>query len=329
MSISLDQAEKMMKEALFVGWDALQKAGEEAKQLQGKQIDITTKGDEIVGNAVIEFLRSRNIPLVIYTEEKGETDVNITPDYPILIDDVEEATIINQLRASSHSVVFDDIDGTKNFKEGRNMLPYGTILGVFETADPTFDQCLAAGFLDFPSGNLYSAVRGQGTNVIERFAYGGKNVERVRTSGRKSITADKPLTYLADSYMLGRFAPYFAKYSAEGQWPGDFRSKAAHLAMVADGSADLFITADACANPKKRATGEELGPGYLLIKEAGGSTLSWSGYDIANQKVGLGTKDTFDVIVASSEKLAKEIWEEMNLMPEIEHYVQRKYYSGK
>lgn len=115
-----------------------------------------------------------------------------------------------------------------------------------------------------------------------------------------------------DQYMVGDLAGVVSDYSAEGHWVKDFACKALHLAGIADGTFDVFVSADRCANRNKRCTGEELGPGYLLVKEAGGSILDWKGRDIGGELISLDKKKSFNFVAAANYDLAKSFLYDMN-----------------
>ncbi len=291
---------ELLKKALLAARKAASAKGE--KTISGKQADIKTKGDELAGNAILEVFKKTRLPFVAYSEEIGKKQFGKKPE---------------------HSVVFDDLDGTLNYKTGYGMLPHGSIVGIFDSLDPKFEDCIVSGALEFNSGNLFYAIKGNGAYLIENWASGNKKAVQIKTSGRKMLEEKSPLKISLDLYMLGKLAGQFAKYS-EKEWPADFRSAAFVLAMVACGALDISITADNCHNTKKRKTGEELGPGYLLVKEAGGAMLGWKGKDIGNEKIGIGEKKGFDVIIAATEQLAKELAEKIQKNTEIKNYIKRE-----
>jgi len=76
--------------------------------------------------------------------------------------------------------------------------------------------------------------------------------------------------------------------------------------------------------PTKRNTGEEMGPGYLLVKEAGGAMIDWNGNDIGSERIALHEKKTFHAVVAATEELGKEFIGEMKNIPEIVGYMKNK-----
>ncbi len=275
---------------------------ERGKGLYGEQKDITTKADIDVGQAILDSLKRSSFPLIAYTEEFGKVELHSSPQY---------------------SVVFDDMDGSLNYRDGFGMLPHGSILGVFDSPDPKFNECLASGYLDFNSGNLYYAVKNQGAYLIEGWAKGRKEEIQIRTSGIKSISGETFLRVALDLYSLGGLSQYFVRY-ADRAWLGDLRCTAAHLALVACGSVDIYVFGDNFHIPTKRRTGEEMGPGYLLITEPGGTMLDWNGNDVGEERIALHEKKTFHVVASATEELGQESIKWMHTVPEIVEYMKRK-----
>ncbi len=292
----------LVKNSLRAAYETVLQGGESLKVLSGHQRDITTKADIDAGRAILRTIKKYSVPLVVYSEESGKTKLGAEPE---------------------QSVVYDDIDGTLNFRDGFGMLPHGSILGVFERPIPRFKDCLASGFLEFNSGNLFYAERGEGTHLMEGWTKGNKKEKQIKTSGRTTMEGKNPLIIVPDLYMLGNLGQYFVKYSSRA-WLKDFGSSATHLVLVASRSIDIFIIADNCHIPEKRKTGEELGPGYLLVKEAGGAILDWNGNDIGDEEIGIDKNRTFHAVIASTEKLGQEFIKEIHNIPEIVKYMKRK-----
>lgn len=301
---------KVVMESLDAAYAVVQCGEEGLRVISGYQTDLTTKGDKMAGSAILDVLKKYPI-LVAYSEESGKLTLK---NYRLHTN-------------VGYSAVYDDIDGSLNFKDGMDMLPCGSIIGVFSHITPKFEDCLASGFLELNSGNLFFAERGNGAYFVNRWARpkgrSGKEI-RTNTSGRKGMEGKNPLKIALDFYMLGSLGEHFAHYGGRA-WLGDFRSCAAHIAMVASGAADLFIMADNCYIPAKRKTGEELGPGYLLVKEAGGAVLDWNGDDIGSEEIGIDKKRTFHAVVASTESLGKQFVEQMQENPKIKRYMKEKH----
>ncbi|MDE1825358.1 MAG: hypothetical protein KGH61_01780 [Candidatus Micrarchaeota archaeon] len=278
-------AERLVKEALTVGYRAL-KERRDAKQSAKAHADVSTKGDKIVGAAIINYLRKEAPTGVIYTEERGQVTTNNSAEY---------------------SAILDDIDGTLNFKEGNGMMPHGSILGIFNGANPRFKDCIAAGFLEFNSGNLYYAVKGVGAFLVEDFVGNGKRHDSIRTSGREKMKDTTPLKIGVDLYSFGDTVSRIMPFPIKEYWPVDVRCRAAHMAMVSYGGLDAFIGSNNFANPLKRSTAEDLAPGYLIVSEAGGVMVDWEGNDLGPQKVGMAEGKEYQVVIASTKKLASAL----------------------
>jgi fructose-1,6-bisphosphatase/inositol monophosphatase family enzyme len=297
----------ILKNTLLAAYNAVH-GKNDLKKMTSTSIDIATRGDAVAGDAMIAYLKGVPQICKVYTEEQGEVILN------------EDGT---------YSAIIDDIDGTKNFREGLGMLPHGPIAGIFRGQDPRFKDCIVAGYLDFPSGNYVYAMKGHGCHVYEGFSRTSKPdprmTRKLATTGRKELFIEgKNLTLLPDIYMLGDLAPAFMEYSARA-WLGDFRTTAAQLALVAAGSADIFVTAgDNAFNKNKIKMGEEIGPGWLLITEAGGAVVDWAGRDIRNERIALGEKKPWHFIAAATPELAKEFAEDIAKKPAIAAYMQRK-----
>ncbi len=296
---------KVVKESLSASYNAVKLAGEKGRTLSGSQTDINTLADKEAGRAILGVLRKYPI-LVAYSEERGKEEL--------------------KSGRSGHSAVFDDIDGTMNFKYGNGMLPYGSIIGIFNRTKPRFKDYLAAGFLEFNSGNLFYAERDKGTYLVSAWAKHGMNGDemRISTSERKKMDGrHPPLKIVPDFYMLGSLGKHFAHF-CDSTWLGDFRSSATHMALVASGAIDIFVAADNCDNPAKRRTGEELGPGYALVTEAGGAILDWKGNDIGPEEIGLDKGKPFHIVAASTRNIGLKFVESMKEIPEIFEYMSAK-----
>ncbi len=297
--LSNQQALDHIKQALSVSYGIGTK--KEARLIKDISIDLKTIGDVEISQALIEYFRKSELPITVYTEELEQPlSFSTNPIY---------------------SAVGDEVDGTHNLTYGLGMLPHGGILGIADKVDPRFKDFIASGFLEFNSGNFFYATRRGWSYVIESWIRGGTDAKQLKTSGKKKLDSPE-LNVIADVYMLGDLSKVFMPYVAKRG--GDFRSTALHLAMVACGACDIFVLGDNCPNPRKRRTGEEIGPGYLLVREAGGVMLDWNGKDLGEEMIALHEKETFHAVVAATGELGQEFVEEMHRIPEINDYIKRK-----
>jgi len=290
-----------VKKALLLSYKAVLGKGAESRLRVDTYNDIKTLGDVTVSEAWSLYFKNSGLPIVLYTEELKEP--------------------LSFSNKPICSAVGDEIDGTHNLKYGLGMLPYGGILGIADKVDPKFKDFIASGFLEYNSGNLFYAIRGEGAYVIEGWAKGRSKSKQLRTSSNKKLD-DPELNVIADVYMLGDLAKIFMPYVAKRG--GDFRCTSLHLVMVASGSCDAFILGDNCPNPQKIRTGEEIGLGYLLVEEAGGAMLNWNGDDIGNERIALHEKKTFHIVAATTKDLGIEVVSEMKKIPEIVEYMKKK-----
>ncbi len=289
-----------VKGALLASYTAVRGKGIDSRAKVSTSIDIRTIGDLTANEAIVEYFRASGLPIILYTEEL---------DKPMRFSGEPR-----------YSAIADDVDGTRNMNYGFGMLPHGSIVGIAANPNPKFEDIAASGFLEFNSGNLFYAVKGGGSYLIEGWACGNKAQKRIRTSGATSL---QDASYIVpDSYMLGTLAPFFSLDAAKGG--GDYHCTGVHLALLASGSIDLFIFANNCTNPKKLETGEEIGPLYLLLKEAGGTIIDWKGNDLGPEEIGLDRNKTFNGIAAATAQLGREyVRERIMKTPELANYVAR------
>ena len=103
--------------------------------------DISTTGDRTVSESLIRFFTEQRIPAVLYSEESGRLELVRNPRY---------------------TIAFDDIDGTDNYHRGRGILPYCTVVSIFDSPEPDFENMLVSGIIEHNSGRLWRAARGGG-----------------------------------------------------------------------------------------------------------------------------------------------------------------------
>lgn len=156
-----------------------------------------------------------------------------------------------------YTIAFDDIDGTDNYHRGRGLLPHCTIVTLFDSPAPTFADALVAGVIEHNTGRLWHAVRNSGCFLDDN---------PVKTSGRKNL--DRRTAVIVDHYSSSDQIARFQKIYPDA-WVKDYGTSALHLAGVASGLFDAYLASAQKAH--------ELGAGYLLIKEAGGSITDWNG----------------------------------------------------
>lgn len=260
-------------ELIQISKDSLYRAHKELESLgnsgidevkHDRVVDISTRGDVAVSEAVIKFLKEKEIPAILYTEEFGKVELTKNPRYVI---------------------TFDDIDGTDNYHRGKDFLPYCSVISIFDTIEPKFEDVLVAGILEHNSSNLWLAIKDQGCYF---------NNEKISTSKREKL--DRRTLVIIDHYMsAGEISRFLDIYTES--WVKDFATSALHLAGVSSG---LF---DACITSSQKA--HELGAGYLLIKEAGGFLSDFDGNSL--DKVVYNFDAKYPVVAASTKALGETL----------------------
>lgn len=208
---------------------------------------------------------------------------------------------------TDYTVVFDEIDGTANMKDKTG--PFGPIIGIAEGRDPHFNDVVAAGFLNLKDGELFEAYKEEGAYLTEA------NVEKQEISANdpEIIEEDSIMRLIVDQTMLGK-APEISK-NAWNHHCNDYGSTGQHIAWVADGRVDAFITGGYSYMPEKeKHTGEEIGPLYRLVEEAGGTVTDWNGVEIGDRKIGLESGVNHNIVVSANQSIANHIVE--NIIPE-------------
>jgi len=220
--------------------------------------------------------------------------------YRLKSEELNKSSETSDVEKPDFTVIFDEIDGTTNMKDGTG--PFGPIVGIAKNEDPIFEDIIAAGFLNLQNGTLYEAYKSEG--AFKTDSSGTTN--SIDTSRRDSINDKSMMRLLVDQAMLEEVSEI-----ADEAWKNhcnDYGSMGQHLCWVADGSVDAFVTGGFSYMPgKNQNTAEEVGPLYLLVKEAGGSITDWKGNNIDGEKLGMKSKKNHNVIVASTQKLAEEI----------------------
>ena len=264
MGWSTDKLAELSIGAMHKAHNILKTMGEKGvSEVHDKHVtDISTQGDMAVSEALTRFFEEQKIPAVLYSEESGRTELTRNPKY---------------------TITFDDIDGTDNYHRGRGILPYCTVVTIFDSPEPDFENTLVTGILEHNSKKLWHAVRDRGCYL---------NDSRVNTSGRKTL--DRRTLVIIDHYISGGDVSKFLKVYPES-WVKDFGSAAFHLAGVSSGLFDAYLS------PSQKA--HELGAGYLLVKEAGGFLTDWNGNRLDRTRYDFNAK--YPIVAASTQELGK------------------------
>ena len=184
-----------------------------------------------------------------------------------------------------HLVTLDPLDGSLNYQR-RKRLPYTATMAIFNSVKPKFSDVQVTGTIDLKDGTLWVAEKGKGCFV---------NEERCYTSKAKEISKGNIIIaefYYPDNRKI--ITKAFKDFRGYLRNPG---SAAYEMTLVADGAVDAYI----CGTQKNH----ELGPAFLLIKEAGGTVIDWDGEDLGSRNYEFNAQTP--VIAAATPELAQEI----------------------
>lgn len=131
------------------------------KRIIGEKADVVTRGDIEIGNLMIRELLGQSSKILIESEEKGKQSnfENGQEDYYIVI---------------------DDIDGTNNLRVGNGLLPYGSIIVVFDAKNKhgenyKFSDYSYAAYIDYSTRRIFFTERGLGR--VEEYTLKGEIVK--------------------------------------------------------------------------------------------------------------------------------------------------------
>lgn len=239
--------------------------------------DTSIKADVEVDQAILDSLRRTKQNFKVISEE-GEYVIGSNPEYLITI---------------------DSVDGSLNYRRGGwlpgSALPYTATMAMFDSLKPRFSNALIAGTIDLRNGNLVMAERDNGCYV--RRLYG--EWSQCKVSGRRTFGDERDWIIVAESYYPDNRRLIAEAFNDLTGWIRNPGSAAYEFALVALGITDAFI----CKTQKNH----ELGPAYLLIKEAGGVVTDFYGNDIGGQQYEFNTKTP--VVAAATPELLEEILE--------------------
>ncbi len=243
--------------------------------------DISTKSDLVISEAVLKYFKASGFPAIFLDEEM-----------------IKERGPIKLSENPQYTVAFDDLDGTDNYHRSDD-LPVVSIVTIFDSLEPRFQDAVAAGIIDIRNGNIWYAERGKGAEF---------NGKPCRTSGREVL--DRKTLVCLDHYGSEDPAKHFSRLYAHA-WVKDFGTAGYHFANVAGGKAPTGATGkfDAFVNLKNKT--HESGAGYLLVGEAGGWIADLNGNHLDDKKFDFNEKHP--VIAASTEKLGRNILEFVDL----------------
>ncbi len=230
------------------------------------------KADIETEKAVLEALRKSGLPIRVVSEEHGTTDLSGKPEF---------------------LGILDGIDGTSQYREGRNKLRYATMLGIAFGADPRYKDYLFSGFMEHSTNRLWIGLRGQGGFLVDSDG----NRTQIHTSDKTIFDESAQIYALTPKY--SDTAKKYLTNLTENFQTHTIVSLAISYADVASGKADLEVGVTRKRNLEQMIA-------YGLITEAGGVMVDINEKSIANQKyLSWGQKRALLYVTAATQELAR------------------------
>jgi fructose-1,6-bisphosphatase/inositol monophosphatase family enzyme len=238
------QLAKHLKKMFELGQQVIQ----ENPNLNQEIGSANTKGDQTIGMDVhleetfINYLRESHISCKIYSEEEGVIDLDSNPEYFVAI---------------------DPLDGSSNYKFGKGILPFGSIITFYKGVGPKLSEVVVAGMILYPR-NLGWIYEGGQTKNLEG--------ERIKIQDEWPISKSTPV--------------YLDIYKPE--WYQHFSKIPGNLFVRNEGSTSgnlsLLLSNAAAGIGALSMVPEEIGAVYALVKGAGGVVVNHNGEDIGNEE---------------------------------------------
>lgn len=170
-----------MKEKIFntfykaIEYDEnLRKASTLSERVIGEKTDVVTTGDIEIGDLIIKNLTNNtNYKIVIESEEHGKEQNFKGPE------------------KEDYYIAIDDIDGSNNLRVGNGILPYASMIVIFDgknkRVDGTylFDDYKYAACFEYTSKKMFYTEKGLG--CVEEYTYGDSSV-KLSTENRQDNT---------------------------------------------------------------------------------------------------------------------------------------------
>ncbi len=200
----------------------------------------TQRIDLVAEEAAFHFLRSRNLPYTVVSEEAGRVE-----------------------GPGEWTLVLDPVDGTHNAVRG---LPaYAVSVAACPTAPSGAVERLAtvqAGLVrDLATGHTYCAERGKGATLDGRPIH-----------ARKPLVRDDTVF---DVYLGTNAHPEAARVASRGRRVRNLGAASLDLCLVAKGAVDLYYLHSTEVGHELRAM--DIAAGALIVREAGGEVVDLRG----------------------------------------------------
>lgn len=222
---------------------------------------INVKGDRSIGMDVrieellINYIKNNNLPVNIFSEEQGIITYHPNPEY---------------------IVAFDPLDGSTNYKIGKNILPFGLLIAFYDGINPKLENVIAAGAIEY-TRNLTWVFNGQTT----------------------TDNKDKSVILKAD-WLIHQSTPvYLDLYYKEGY---DLYQPLAQQIFVRNTGSTIGNLSYLLSNVAAGLGGvcmraEEIGAVYALVKGAQGFVVDNEGKDLGERS--FNPETTYPILAGS------------------------------
>jgi len=234
---------------------------------------INAKGDKTIGmdikveQVLIDYIKKNNLPFNIFSEEIGTINFHPNP---------------------THIIVFDPLDGSTNYKLGKNLLPYGLLIACYEGLNPKLKNVVASGAIEYTT-NLSWIYDGRTTKTLKG--------EQVNLKKRWEINQSTPVYFdLYYKKAYDAFAPLAQKIHI--RWTGS------NIGSLTYTMAQISTVMSAY-----QMRPEEIGTMTSLIKGAGGIAVNHKGQDLGEEY--FSTEKTYQIL-AGNKKVVDFIVEKLN-----------------
>jgi|SRR3989344_1881523 len=271
MNYSKTQLKELGRQMLFTAFEVNENLGALGEKEVASTKDVVLEADIAISKAVKDVVSKTGIPVILWTEESGRTEIGREPDI---------------------TVAFDDLDGTYNKKHGQGILPYCSIVTILEGLFPTYRDALYAGIIIHNTNDLFEAVRGEGVS---------KNGEKLQSKFSPQLSRDSAI--YVNHHETSRAVPNSFRAI------GNLESRTISRDVLSSGVTFVLVAQHGSAYIGGRNKAHELGAGYLFMKEVGGTILDFQGRDIGPDNYDFN--ESKSMIAAVTPSIAQEILSEL------------------
>lgn len=233
----------------------------------------TLLADVKAGEAVFAAFEQAELEVLFVSEEHGkEYKIGKNPKY---------------------LAVIDELDGSGAYKDGNGR--HGTMVAVFDSLNPNYNDYLVAGIVDHTTGEIYLAQKGKGVQCNKMPVHCSGATQLDPTTTRIRVDGWFPENLALADKLVG-YPNMFIGVSGNGG------ASCAYYMDLVSGKADLVIE---CTRKRNL----EMAVAYGLITEADGVMVDIEGHDLGSKMYldfGQTETDRLTVISAASLPLAQD-----------------------